>query len=349
MAKGRVAWVFWLLVVLAVLTSTASYAWLSLNLSARTKGIAVNLTSDSRYLQISANKTDGYADEVAFGKDSYLMGKDPVEEIFLTTYGNLPAEGGLIITATEITEGEAASLGFPDGVYTGSGRLYRGQPTEISSVAYNYEDVTADLSDGDSVIGLYLIEDRGEFHQTSESAESSYYFRHERVGATDYVCIGSLGVDDNLSCIRYWGYAVSENESNSESHRMISVVSLDLPDDDYAMKKTVYIRTAKGSLDVSGLKVSSVKIRGLRNYLTDAINILFVAKNDVGDQVSFFYNNGAPDDFSGEMFDKILGDRAEVITVDMYIFFDGTNENAFSKNGVLSNHSVEVSFSVDEN
>lgn len=349
MAKGRVAWVFWLLAVLAVLTSTASYAWLSLNLSAGAKGIAVNLESDSRFLQISANKSDGYSNEISFGKDIYLMGGAPVDEIYLTTYGYLPSEGGLLITPTEITVENSESLGFSDGVYAGVGKLFASSNSDISADSSNFEDVSADLTEGDSVIGLYLIEDLGEFHPTSENADNLYYFRHVRHGITDYVCVGSFDVGETLSGRRYWGYAVSENENDAESHRMISVVSMDLPTKDYAMRKTVFIRTAKGSLDVSGLGVSSVEIKGLRNYLTDAIRIMFVAKNDSGSEVTFFYDNSEPEAFNGVMFDKILGDRAETITVDMYIFFDGKNEKAFSQNSVLSNHSIEVNFSIDEN
>ena len=349
MAKGRVAWVFWVLVVLAVITSAASYAWLSMNTSAFAKGIAVNLASNSRHLQISANAADGYREEISFGKDSYIYEDSLAQEIYLTTYGYLPAEGGLRISADPITEENADGLGFQGGKYAGVGRVFSAEPSGISS-AYSYEDVTADISDGESVIGLYTVSDTGDFDSKSAGVGIAYYFRHKRTGATDYVCVGSeFSEGETLSGRRYWGYAISENEAEVQEERMISVVSMDLPHKDYAMKKTAYIRTAKGSLDLMNLRIDSIKIKGLRNFLTDAIRIMFVARSSLGgEEVVTFYNPEKREDFDGKLQDVLHGDRGETVTVEIYIFFDGTHENASTYNGELSNHQIAVEFSVDK-
>ena len=58
--KGRIVWVFWLVVVLAALTATASYAWLAMNTEARLGGFEVELESDSIYLEISAEAEENY-------------------------------------------------------------------------------------------------------------------------------------------------------------------------------------------------------------------------------------------------------------------------------------------------
>lgn len=351
MTKGRVAWVFWLLVVLALLTSTASYAWLSISFSAGTRGIAVSLRSDSEYLQISANYSDGYMDEISFGSDNgYILDDALAEEIYLVTYGYLPEEGGLKITPTLITEENADSLGFEDGKYDGTERLYCQAKSDIAITAYSYKEITSTLSEGDSVIGLYLVSDLGDFDVASEDKDTPYYYRHSRDTFVDYVCIGTLTVGERLSGRRYWGYAESDDISNSQGERMLSIVSLDVPAKYYAYKKTVYLRTAKGSGDLSSLSVDRVKVRGLRDYMTETMSIMFVAKSDLGgEEVTTFYDHRNPTGFDGELFEIVLGNRAETVTVDVYIFFDGAHEDAFSENGVLSNHSINISFSVDEN
>ena len=356
MTKGRVAWVFWLLVVLAVLTSTASYAWLSISFSAGTRGIAVSLRSDSKYLQISANYSDGYMEEVSFGSGENDVFDDSLaNSIFLVTYGYLPEEGGLKLTPTLITEEKADSLGFADGKYGGVGRIYCQVKSDIAITAYNtaysYKEITSTLSEGDSVIGLYLVSDLGDFDVASEDEDTPYYYRHSHDTFVDYVCIGTLAVGEKLSGRRYWGYAESDDTSDSQGERMLSIVSLDVPPKEYAYKKTVHLRTAKGSGDLSSLSVDRVKVRGLRDYMTDAMSIMFVAKSDLGgEEVTIFYDHDHinPDVFDGELFEIVLGNRAETITVDVYIFFDGAHDDAFSENGVLSNHSVNISFSVDE-
>ena len=349
MRKGRVALAFWLMVVLALVTSTATYAWISMNLSSYVGGIAVKLATDTKYLQISAHPAEGYSNAISFGEEHYIFGTTAaVEQIYLTAYGYLPEKGGLIITSTEITEINADELGFHGGKYYGTARLYSAEESDISETEYGYRDVTASVSEGDSVIGLYLIADTGEFHKTAAGDGYTYYYRHERTGATDYVCVGSFDAGESLSGRRYWGYAVSDNEQSAESDKMLNVVSMDVPATGYALKRDVYIQASAGSGDLRNLRVSSVEVNGLRNYLTDALRIMFVATSNYGAQKIFFYDHSTDSDtFEGVLFEQIRGDRAETITVEVYIFFDGTHENAYSDNSVFSNHSVEIQFSVD--
>ena len=351
MMKGRVLWVFWLLAVLAVITSTASYAWLSINLSATTSGIAVKLRTETEYLQISAQQSEGYKEEVSFGKESYLLGVSAANEVFLVTYGYLPAEGGLIITHDLITEETAESLGFTGGVYGGIGRVYRREASQIGipDDAYSYVDITETLSLGDSVVGYYRVNDSDIYNTTASNGETVYHYRHEREFGIDYVCVGSFSTGDLLSNRMYWGYAISDDESSAQGERMLNIVSVDVPAEGFALHKTVYFRTANASANLSNLRIEEIKIEGLRNYLTDAMRILFVAKSSrTKEQIVTMYDYEHPEYFDGKLFGTILGNRSEIITVDVYIFFDGTHESTFTKNGVLSNHSVDVLFSVDK-
>ena len=74
---------------------------------------------------------------------------------------------------------------------------------------------------------------------------------------------------------------------------------------------------------------------------------MFVASVSGAEERVFFYDHSNPAAFDGAIADMLLGDRAEFVTVDMYIFFDGTHESAYTHNSILSNHSVKVGFSVD--
>ena len=354
MRKGRVALGFWLLVIVTLVTSSATYAWLSMNLSVLTGGIAVSARSDSKYLQISAHPQEGYGEAVSFGREDDIFGTSTdVEEIFLTTYGYLPAAGGLTIEATLITVENADSLGFTEGTFSGVGRLHASRNSAITTTATSFEDVTSALTPGDSVFGLYLIRS-GNYHATAQGKDQNgedlnYYYKSERTdGGIDYVCVGSFSEGEILSGRRYWGYAIADTEQSAEEEKMLNIVSIDLPAEGYALKRQVYLRAAGGSLDLRDLKVESVKVKGLRNYLTDAMQIMFVAKSSFGgEELVFFYDHAHPELFHGELFDYMLGDRAETISVDIYIFFDGTHANAYSENSVMSNHSVEICFTVD--
>ena len=87
--KGRIAWVFWLVIILAVLTSTASYAWLAMNTVARVRGFEVAFESDSVYLEISADAAEGYNRQVVFNRVR-LLSDEQTHEVYLVSYGEVP-------------------------------------------------------------------------------------------------------------------------------------------------------------------------------------------------------------------------------------------------------------------
>ena len=109
MMKGRLASTFWLVVVLAVLNSAASYAWLAINTAARLRGVEVELVSDSLYLEISQSATDYYGKEVSF--NSSLVLSDITSEIALVSYGTVPEDGALRISRTQVDLTNAKDFG----------------------------------------------------------------------------------------------------------------------------------------------------------------------------------------------------------------------------------------------
>ena len=117
----------------------------------------------------------------------------------------------------------------------------------------------------------------------------------------------------------------------------------------YYYTDTVYLRCALNTNDGTDLKIADVNIGGKSNDLSDALRVLFVATNGKGEVVSTIYDNGDPTSFDGDLFDKILGNERETVKVDIYVYFDGTDEVAKTANtaaGELNGQSVEVKFTI---
>ena len=359
--KGRLAWTFWLVVVLAVVTSTASYAWLAINTMARLRGFEVGAMSDSLYLEISQDATEDYGTKVSFDKTMYLS-IGGTRELSLVSYGQVPTEGAIKICKTQVDLLNAGLYGSDEGTYVGGGqRFYQPSGSAIAGGMYNFVDVTGNLTEGDSIIGYYVVEESDDAYQKAQDdtgsdyvknhlGEDLYYVMTDRGdGHYDYSCIGSFDLGETLAGRLYWGYATSNDNQDAEPDNIMNVVSMDVPTDEYCLKKTVYLRGAGGTNDASDLKISAVEIGGRQNYLTGAMRIMFVATSDRGRSVTTTYNHRKPGEFDGRLFDEIFGDRRETVTVDIYIYFDGRDEGAHNDNAdFITSQTVNVHFSISD-
>ena len=345
--KGKIIWSFWLVALLAVITSTASYAWLAINTTAQVRGFKVDLICDSVYLEISANAEHGYDKEVSFDEISYRKSSN-THEMLLVSYGTVPDSGALQIYKTQIDSKKASSYG-KDGTYNGGDtRFYLPSYSSIGKGEHNFVDVTSDLKIGQSLVGYYVIEEQGS-HVNSQNGDTLYYVKSVREnGAVDYSCIGTFAVGQRLAARKYWGYSSSTLENESQSKNIMNVVSMDLPTEQYSLRKRVYIRGSKGTVDARNLAVTEVEIGGQRHALTDSISIFFVARSGDEKSATAIYSHRDSEHFDGKLFDEILGDEMETVTVDMYIFFDGKDPGAHNVNtDELTSHTVTVKFGVD--
>ena len=339
--KGRIVWVFWLVVVLAALTATASYAWLAMNVSSRVRGIEVEALSSSIFLEISADEDAGYDTSISFDRVMYLDDNND-ERLSFVTYRRISQQGALRITAVKLTS----------GAYDGRGQYFKAVKSDITGQNHSFVDITNTLSLGQSLDGFYTIS-RGSWYTVSNTGLYNYYYEQVRSdGTVDYVCIGTVPEGEILSGRLVWGYAKSDDLDDPQTENVINVVSLDVPPDvplgKYCLKETVYLRCAEGTLSAKNLRVDSVEIDGYKNYLTNAIRIMFVAKSSRGETVTKFYNHRNPENFDGSLFTSLIGDGEEVVTVDMYVFFDGTDEDAYDQGGILTRNDVIVKFAIDD-
>lgn len=347
MVKGRLAWVGWLLVVLAVVLSTATYAWVTINTSASMRGFILSAESDSLFLEISADQGEykEYGTGVYFDRVVYAV--DPeTHEIFLVTCGFVPSGGAAIVTETAITEGNANAFGN-GGKYDGSGSFYAAADSDVTDGTDSFRNITSNLNVGDSLVGYYSLM----ISSAPETAEAgrTYYMRQKcDSGGYHYVCLGEIPEGEALEGHIYWGYAFSDTEGDPQPRSMLNVISTSDPGEEYVLRESVYLRCAKNTLDATNLRISEIKINGLTDYMTGAIRVLVVANSDRGKTKTVIYNpkdNPNPDEI---LLEEVYGNQGEVVTVDIYIYFDGTDDEAYSQEGVLSTHTVDIVFTIDD-
>lgn len=345
MKKGRLAWVFWLLIVLAVLTSTATYAWVAMNTSIKVSGFELTALTDALALEISADPGDlkTYDKEVSFDKVMYSL--DPsVNELLFVTQGKLPQEGGLKVAIFPIKEHNAPGFGSQDGTYDGTGEFFIPAESDITGGSDSFINITSTLKIGDSLVGYYHVRNAG-FSTVAEAGVKYYYRQYRNATTADYVCVGEFEEGEVLSGRTFWGYAYSDSLTDPKPNSMLNVIDPD-KDSKYCLKRTVYIRCAENTQDAKRLCVKSVDVGGKRNYLTDTVRVYFVAKSASGETATALYDHGNPETFEGDLFEIVLGDEREVVEVDIYVYFDG--KEASYRPGFLTSHNVNVTFSIDD-
>ena len=74
---------------------------------------------------------------------------------------------------------------------------------------------------------------------------------------------------------------------------------------------------------------------------------MFVATAGNGETVTKFYSRR--DRFEPiPLFQNIWGNTEEVVKVDMYVFFDGADPDAYDQGGAFTNSDVTVKFAIDD-
>lgn len=186
---------------------------------------------------------------------------------------------------------------------------------------------------------------------TAEKANgtNTYYVKNNE----DYSSIGAPAADTVFAEYLFWGEAYSTDVNNEQAGNTLTVIPEAELNGKYYLTKTVYLRMAEGSNHGANLKVSEVKIGGATNALSDAIRVLFVATSLADDEAfaTATYDNGTKTFDNDLLMAAVLGNTDETIKVDVYIYFDGTDEiaeNAQVADAQLNGQSVEFKFTIDE-
>ncbi len=241
------------------------------------------------------------------------------------------------------------------------------EPVAIAAADYNYTtsntkqywekdasgnfSVAENLTVGTDVSGLYTASVTATPVTEDSAFDGSVYYMVS--AQNDYVCLGRPADETLMNGYRYWGRSYSNTLTNAESTNTLNILPAnDSENTEYYLKNTFYLRQGEATTHAQNLRIAKVTVEGAKNNLDLALRVLFVATSTSGEQTIFTYDAANAADIpadEGKLFDVLLGDEAEVITVDMYIYFDGTDDVAKNENlGYLNGKIISVEFAIDD-
>lgn len=242
--------------------------------------------------------------------------------------------------------------------------------TALGASAYDpskvyYEIVGGDyimvngLNAGSRVKGLYTIAAT----VADATAAGNFYLVNSDFDYIAFTAHATTGT--GLDGYWYTGYSENINPStpNADAGNINGVIksTVNIQDCEYVLYDTVYLRMAEGSADATNLVISNVDVQGSddTNALTGAVRVIFIAKTSTttsGNEVArILYDNetGKFTDLgtgaeTNLITSTLLGNTGEVITVDMYVYYDGTHDSVATHSGLLlSGHKISVGFEID--
>lgn len=323
-----------MLLISAVLLSTASFAWVAMNTTAEVDGVNVQAYSDSLFLEISKDdSTYTTSVDLATGEKTLRF----------VTYGLL--KNGVTVTPT------AAS-----GTAVADTKYYKKGDANLDTYAGN-NYIYVDLDEGDDVTGYYTLVASAIDASALDTVSGEVYVAN----GNDYMYVNSFDGSGGAKDYLYWGRAYSTSLTDGQDEATLGVIKVGAPENyeaSYYHHSTVWIRSGNNTNDGENLRIESVNVNGAAaGTISDALRILFVVSSDADDKddVVALYDVGVgkfveSDATSMPLYDEILGDEAEKVKVDMYFYYDGTDDFVSNDNvatGDLANQEIEVKFAIN--
>lgn len=214
--------------------------------------------------------------------------------------------------------------------------------------------IATDLVPAEKVDGLFTLEVT-DADATAIAAGAKVWWENDN---DDFICVyENTGVDDaDISGKIFWGKTYSDTLGAVGANDMTTAEAGIIKDNfvkNYVYSDTLYLRSALNTNDGKNLRIKNIEIGGRVNGLSDALRIYFVATNGAGEVHTYEYDNGTAYDVAHPetLFATILGDRAEVVTVETYIYFDGTDDVAktlLTDAGEFNGQTVAIEFAIDD-
>lgn len=245
------------------------------------------------------------------------------------------------------------------GTACADGELYDGKSTYFKISKSGTISPVGALKEGTLLENYYTIEIPDEKTLTADG-ENIYHIKNSQ---GDFVSIGKPEASTSLTDYIYFGRSYSSTSLDAEADNTLGVIR-DGMLDSYCVMKTVYLRSGVDANPGSNLSVSGVTVSG-DDSLTDALSLLIVATNGEGEVSRATYSNrdkkithldGSVSETSddgetttrGILFPTVSGKASEIITVKIYIYYDGRDASSISKDANLSGHAVDIEFSIDK-
>ena len=161
-----------MLLLSALLLSSASFAWFSMNTDVQVNGIEFEAHSDSLFLQVSENGTAFQAEDITFQNE-------PQKALRPIAYGTLEKLGGAYsIVMEEVTEGN-----YTQAIKDAGTQYYKIQEkastndTKVGAGVYDYINVTKTLDKGTDVGGKYILGDGIKFVPNTDAAYAGTLYK----------------------------------------------------------------------------------------------------------------------------------------------------------------------------
>lgn len=254
------------------------------------------------------------------------------------------------------------ALGADAGVYT--------EADETNFIAYYTSPVSGsyviatNLTPAEKLDGKYFtIPDTDdddtdkvtEVDATSVAANSKVWWKNAN---DDYICVYNNTSPDetvDISGNIFWGKAYSDTLGSAGAQDMtradVGIIKDATALAEYVYSDTLYLRSAPNTNDGKNLRIENIEIGGRTNALTPALRILFVATNGKGDTATYTFVNNGNSFTSQTLFDTILGNTNEIVTVNVYMYFDGTDRAALtatSNMSALNGQTVAIEFAIND-
>lgn len=211
---------------------------------------------------------------------------------------------------------------------------------------------------GSELNGYYTIAATAVDTATTEGDGTTVYYLKNEVDTDvyEYSYIGTIPDGQILANYLYWGRAYSNDPTAVQASNTLNIIA-DNDASDYYLAQTLYLRQAEGTNHASNLRIADVKVGGAYNELSNAIRVLFVASSTSDPDAivtatydcgldKFVYANENKDE--ALLFDMLLGNEAETVKVDLYIYFDGTDDVAKNTDAILNGQTIDIEFAIDE-
>ncbi len=425
--RKRMLFAVAMLLFSALLLSTASFAWFSMNTAVSVSGIEFEAYSDALFLQISDASDDGFASSVVIENEKKSLRPIALGNLkdgaYKTTFEKAEGTYSSKLGATYFIKVEKSDGNDSRGEYDYvcvNPKLYDASTVEgyynftdsqivftvVTSGQYKsgvyYEKqrnayIPVTLSEGDSLYGYYTVStgkacakdaeyESGNLYYelrsdggyypvgglrlgsaldayyvvSSEKKESvaekgAEYFVKNKNG--DYISLGTIAEGTHLDqSYEFWYRGYSSELNTSEPDGVTAIIEdSKYPSKDenpYYLYDTLYLRMAPGGSDGTNLRVSEVTLAG-KDSLTSAVRILFVATNGQGEVSYASYDASDKEKIkhlsNSVLFENLLGDAAEVVKVELYVYYDGRSDAVKTGHDViLSGHKIGITFSIDK-
>ena len=264
------------------------------------------------------------------------------------------------VTSANVTDYYVRGNGFPNpdnSTYDGVSYYYK----KVNTTGASAYAIVSGLELGTELKGYYTVTETSvTVADATSNGTSVYYLKNVVTDAegntyTDYSYIGAIPSGTILANYLYWGRAYSNDPTKVQENNTLNIINESTDATNYYLAKTLYLRQAEGTNNASNLRIEDVRIGGAKNELSDALRILFVAysEHDKDTLVTYTYDPVADkgDDPEVTLFKTLLGNEAETITVQVYVYFDGTDavaNNAQVAGAVLNGQTIEIEFAIEE-